>query len=399
MKVSKNKRILFYFVTMMYWFSMYTYVPILSPYVEDMGGSLFVVGLVIASYGFTQMLVRIPLGIWSDRLQKRKTFIIAGLVIATLSSLGFALTSNVWFVLGFRSLAGIAAASWVAFTVLFASYFNSDEAPRAMGVISFFTSLGQMFATTSGGFLADYYGWNAPFIVAAIVGVIGIVLATKLFETNTTTTANNPVTIHQLLSVGKERQILAVSVLAVLAQCVTFTTMFGFTPLHAVAIGASKSDLSILIFFSTIPNAIAGYISGGIIARKIGERNTVMIGFIIAAVCTIALPFTNSLSLLIITQAFNGFGQGLVMPVLMGLAIKTITEDRRASAMGFFQAIYSLGMFGGPFIAGWVGNAIGLSGGFIIIGFISVLAAVLARKWIVAKTTDIDPVLQKDRVI
>jgi len=174
--------------------------------------------------------------------------------------------------------------------------------------------------------------------------------------------------------------------------------MFGFTPLHAVAIGASKSDLSILIFFSTIPNAIAGYISGGIIARKIGERNTVMIGFIIAAVCTIALPFTNSLIMLIVTQAFNGFGQGLVMPVLMGLAIKTISEDRRASAMGFFQAIYSLGMFGGPFIAGWVGSAIGLSGGFILIGFISVIAAVLARKWIVAKAT-IDPILQKDRVI
>ena len=56
------KRILFYFVTMMYWFSMYTYVPILSPYVEHLGGSILVIGLVVGSYGFTQLLVRLPLG-------------------------------------------------------------------------------------------------------------------------------------------------------------------------------------------------------------------------------------------------------------------------------------------------------------------------------------------------
>ena len=119
----KSRKRLFYIVVMMYWFSMYTYVPILSPYVEHLGGSLFMIGLVIGSYGFTQLLVRIPLGIWSDRIGKRKVFIIAGIACAILSCLGMALTTNVWVVLGLRSLAGVAAASWVAFTVLFASYY------------------------------------------------------------------------------------------------------------------------------------------------------------------------------------------------------------------------------------------------------------------------------------
>lgn len=381
MDIKQKKRILFYLVTMMYWFSMYTYVPILSPYVEHLGGSLFVIGLVVASYGFTQMLVRIPLGIWSDRLKTRKSFIIIGVLLASISSLGLALTTNVWFVLGFRAIAGIAAASWVAFTVLFASYFKSDEAPRAMGIISFYTSIGQMLATTSGGFLAEYFGWNAPFIMGALIGLIGLCLALKIEEKRELNT-DSPINLKELLSVGKERLLLSVSILAVLAQCVTFTTMFGFTPLHAVSIGASKADLSILILLSTIPNAIAGYLSGELIVRKIGERSTVMIGFTIAAICTISLPFTSSFLVLVITQAANGFGQGMVMPVLMGLAIRTIAEERRASAMGFFQAIYSLGMFGGPFITGWIGNTIGLSAGFIIVGVISFIASLLTKKWI-----------------
>ena len=107
-----------------------------------------------------------------------------------------------------------------------------------------------------------------------------------------------------------------------------------------------------------------------------------MLGFLLAAICTISPPFTKTFALLLFTQAFNGFAQGLMFPVLMGLAIRSVSEDRRASAMGFFQAVYSLGMFGGPFIAGWIGGLAGLSGGFIIVGSMSLVGVFLALRWI-----------------
>ncbi|MEK3890475.1 MFS transporter [Bacillus sp. FSL K6-3431] len=378
--MKSSGKILFYVVTMMYWFSMYTYVPILSPYVEHLGGSIFMIGLVVGSYGFTQLLVRIPLGIWSDRIGKRKLFIIAGIACAVLSSLGLALTSNVWVIFGFRSLAGVAAASWVAFTVLFASYFDPDEAPKAMGIISFYTSMGQMAATTIGGFLAEYISWSAPFYMGALVGLIGLILALKLVE-QPAEVKKKPVEVKDLIKMGGEKLLLSVSLLAIIVQCITFTTMFGFTPLHAVTLGASNADLSILTLLSTLPNAIAGYMSGSFFVRRLGERQTILLGFLAAAICTIILPFTNSFTLLVITQAFNGFAQGLMMPVLMGLAIQSVSEERRASAMGFFQALYSLGMFGGPFIAGWIGEYASLSSGFIMIGCLSFIGAILCYKW------------------
>ncbi|MCR2822474.1 MFS transporter [Lederbergia panacisoli] len=379
---SKNK-VLFYFVTMMYWFSMYTYVPILSPYVEHLGGSIFMIGLVVGSYGFTQLLVRIPLGIWSDAIGKRKLFIIAGIACAVLSSIGLAMTTNVWAIFGFRSLAGVAAASWVAFTVLFASYFEPDEAPKAMGLISFYTSIGQMAATTLGGFLAEYISWTAPFYAGAFVGLLGLLLALKIVEMPAED--RKPVEIKELVKMGGEKLLLFVSLMAIIVQCITFTTMFGFTPLHAVSLGASNGDLSILTLLSTLPNAIAGYMSGTFFVRKFGEKRTILIGFLAAGLCTVLLPFTNSLLLLIITQAFNGFAQGLMFPVLMGLAIQSVSEERRASAMGFFQAIYSLGMFGGPFIAGWIGELASLATGFIIIGCLSFAGAFVTLKWMPSK--------------
>ena len=279
------------------------------------------------------------------------------------------------------SLAGVAAASWVAFTVLFASYFEPDEAPKAMGIISFYTSMGQMAATTIGGFLAEYISWSAPFYMGAVVGLLGLILAIKIVE-SPADTKKKPVEVKDLIKIGGTRLLLSVSLLAIIVQCITFTTMFGFTPLHAVSLGASKADLSILILLSTLPNAIAGYMSGSLFVRKYGERRTIMLGFLIAAVCTIILPFTNTFSFLVVTQAFNGFGQGLLIPILMGLAIRSVSEERRASAMGFFQAIYSIGMFGGPFIAGWIGDWASLSVGFVIMGSLSFIGALLTIKWI-----------------
>ncbi len=369
-----NKLGLFYAVTMMYWFAIYMYVPILGPYVEHLGGSLGMVGLVVGSYGFTQMLLRIPLGIYSDRLNRRRIFITIGLGLGLVSSLGMGLVSSPWLVFIFRSVAGGAAATWVTFTVLFSSYFAKEDAPKAMGVIVFYTSLGQMVATTLGGFAADLLGWSAPFIIGGVVGLVGLVLSTKIVEN--TATQSQPIEVKELLSVGKDRLLLSVAFLAILLQVLTFSTVYGFTPSYATAIGASKSELSILALLSALPAAFTSLKSGEW-AQRYGTRRVLVSAFVVFATFSALIPFAKSVSALYITQFLGGIGRGAIFPVLMGLSIRSIDSSKRATAMGFFQSIYSLGMFGGPVIVGVVGDAFGLAGGFYAVGAIGVLAAVM----------------------
>lgn len=364
---------LYYVVTMLYWFAIYTYVPLLSPYVSSLGGSLSTAGIIIGSYGFTQMLVRIPLGIWSDRLRRRKPFVIAGLVVGTLSSIGLALTHTAAWALVFRALAGVAAASWVVFTVLYASYQEDSHASRAMGVISFYTSVAQMAASVLGGLVANRYGWHAAFWAGAVGGCIGIVLAFGIREKAPDRDASG-IRISELLLVGRDKVVLGVSTLAILAQVITFSTMFGFTPKAATNLGASKSDLSWLSLASTLPNAIASIYGARSLVNRIGARRVVALGFGISTLFTAVIPFLHSLPLLYATQAFNGFGQGLCMPVLMGLSIHHVSQKQRATAMGFFQAIYSIGMFGGPALCGVIGDWFGLGGSFFAVSLISLIA-------------------------
>ena len=66
----------------------------------------------------------------------------------------------------------------------------------------------------------------------------------------------------------------------------------------------------------------------------------------------------------------------------MGLAIKSVPSERRATAMGFFQSIYALGMFAGPAVAGLMADSFGLSGAFYTAAAVMVVATVIAGGWL-----------------
>ena len=88
-----------------------------------------------------------------------------------------------------------------------------------------------------------------------------------------------------------------------------------------------------------------------------------------------------TLGVLIATQAVNGFGQGLHMPLLLGLAIRDVEQTGRATAMGLYQALYAVGMFSGPFLAGWLNGSWGLDSGFLFGAFAGFVAFVLVWHW------------------
>ncbi len=72
-----------------FWFSCYTYPSFFSAYVVNvLQAPEVTAGLILGSYGFMQMLLRIPLGVVSDVLQKRKAFVLIGFAASLASSAG-----------------------------------------------------------------------------------------------------------------------------------------------------------------------------------------------------------------------------------------------------------------------------------------------------------------------
>ncbi len=135
-EVSKYDHLFFIIITFIYWFSLYIYVPVFVEYLDFLGGSASLVGLIVGSYGIMQILLRLPIGIVSDKMKIRKPFIILGLVTAVISCFGFALTESLTFSFVSRVISGVTASMWVAFTVLYQAILSLRMRQRRWGIFN-----------------------------------------------------------------------------------------------------------------------------------------------------------------------------------------------------------------------------------------------------------------------
>ena len=134
----------------------------------------------------------------------------------------------------------------------------------------------------------------------------------------------------------------------------------------------------LLTTLSTLPGILASAMSGSVFVRKYGESKTVTFGFLALALSCAVIPSITNLNLLYLSQMVGGFARGSIFSLLMSLSIQSVESHKRATAMGFFQAIYGLGMFLGPILVGIISDLAGLSWGFWIVGIMGLVASFLA---------------------
>ena len=374
-----------YYVSMfLYWGALYVYSPILSVYAQSLGASFTTVGLVVGAYGFVQMWLRIPLGIWSDRLGRRLPFLYAGHFFNLVGCLGLALAPTPMYLIAFRGVLGISAATWVAFTVLFASYFPPDQSPKAMGVVTAINGISLIVVNGSGGQIAQMWGMGATFYAGAVLAAMGLIATVPIKEHRT---HRQPPTFRQIWRIITHPALMLIACITALNHYTFWATTFGFIPVHAANLGASKLTLGIIGVAALVPYTLTAPMNHHF-AVRLGENRAACVGIMVMAVTMLVVPLIHNIPLLAISQGVSGFGRGLVYPLLMGLSIREISGEDRATAMGVYQAVYAIGMFLGPTTAGVVADAVGLSGAFIIAGTVSVIAAAAALT-LMGRTNDL----------
>jgi len=366
-------------VTMLYWFSLYTYVPILPVYVSSLGASYKLVGLVVGSYGVTQLLLRIPKGILSDRWRKRKIFVVTAMGVSAISAIGMQLFPDVTALLVFRGLSGVAATAWVIMVVLFASYFSPAEAPKAYGIMNSVSFTGQVAGMFAGGLVAERWGWSAAFVLAAAGAMLGLILS--LFVRESVPKAGTPLRLVQVPSIVRNFHVLLAAVMAILVQLLVYGTVFGFVPLAARNLGATNFELGLLTTLSALPSIVASMLSGTWFVRRMGRQRTLCAGFLMLSVSVAVVPSLDSMTQLYGSQLIGGFGRGLVFPLLMALSVKSVGEETKATAMGVFQSLYAFGMFLGPVMVGFVGDMAGLNAGFWLCALVGLAGVGIAARY------------------
>ena len=360
-----------------FWMSLYFYVPFLPIHTLELGASNTVLGIVIASYAIGQMLLRIPVGIASDLIGRRRPFVLTAFIASSIGALGLMFAPSPFVLFLARSLTGVAGAGWVAITILYISYFDSSKTDRAMSWVLFVNAFGIVVATFVGGIIGEFYGGVSTFFAGFVSGLIGTILILLIKEPRQLNRA--AVSWTDFLRVGRNPLLLRISLIGILVHFVTFAVSFSFVPVYAVSIGATEFQNGLIAGAMFVFSAV-GNLATPKLAEKFGYRNTLVCGLFIIALSVAVIPLLDSPVLIMVSQAAGGLGRGMSQLILMTLVVLVVPGATRTTSMGIYQALYAIGMFAGPVAAGLVADFSGVLNVFWVCAVISFISCVIGVK-------------------
>lgn len=121
------------------------------------------------------------------------------------------------------------------------------------------------------------------------------------------------------------------------------------------------------------------------VVNRIGAQRMVYATFVVVALGLAGAAFAHSLPLLFVAQFCVGLSQGIGYPVLMGMSIRHVADGERTTAMGLHQAVYAIGMFGGPALSGVLADAMGIRPMFAVTAAACLVIGVIATRWLEPK--------------
>ena len=373
---SRNQQVIFFSTaTFFFWMALYVYSPILSVYSKSSGATLFMVGLIVASYSIPQLLLRVPIGILSNNRSRRKPILITGILLTSIGALGLGLVAHPWSIFFSRTVTGIGAATWVTFTIYFTSFYRKEESTKAIGVINTVQGVALVTASYAGGLIAQAQGYANTFFVAASLGIVAVA---ALVVSKTPIDIDVETSTPKHLSLSNAWLPLAiVCFMGILSQFAQWAGLFGFMPIYAAQIGATSADLGVITTLCLAATALASFFAVRLVKNR-GNSFTILLGALLLGGTLAIIPLIHSVTHLKLTMLVNGVGRGILSTILMALSIQTVAPQQRAMAMGIYQAAYAVGMILGPLTSGYLAQSQGLSAVFYLSAGMCMIVAAIA---------------------
>ncbi|MCE4047501.1 MULTISPECIES: MFS transporter [Bacillaceae] len=380
--IQRNQASLILWIVVFFWFAQYVYIPYQTTYLLLAHISSNVVGAIIGAYGISQLALRLPVGILADLSSNHKLFIILGTFFAgTASFFRILLPDETGFLIA-NILSGTASATWISFMVLYMSFFNKEAQTRATSKIIMANNTGILLAFVTSTFLYDTVGMMVICAFSLGAGLFACLLA---FFLRTTKPTNQPkVSVMELLQVLKDKNLLLYSCLALVQQGVQMATTMSFTNQVIQELGAKNMEIG----FSSIIYMISAVFFAKLASTKFLELLTkkqwIYSSFLLLGIYCLLVPQSSSVLMVCFLQLIPGMGTGILFSLLTSEALQSIPQQKRSTAMGFFQAVYAVGMTTFPIISGSVYEHVSMKAAFIFLAgtcFIAfIISLVFSRK-------------------
>lgn len=356
---------------------LFLILPVFALYAEELEGTTpLLIGVTLGAYGLSQALLQIPYGMVSDRLG-RKPVIAFGLVVFALGSALAAVSDSIYGVLAGRILQGAGAIAAVVMALL-ADLTREEHRTKAMAIIGMSIGASFAFSLVAGPIFAQWIGVDGIFWVIALLAIGGLVVLYTVVPTPVASKVHRdaepvPALLKSVLADG---QLLRLD-FGIMALHIMMTASFVVLPpvLRDYAMVAPERHW--LVYLPVLLASVIVMVPFIIYAEKKRRVKEVFIGAVVGLVVASLVLFGwhDSLAEIVLALIFFFAAFNLLEAMLPSLVARTVSPDRKGTAMGVYSSSQFLGAFIGGTMGGWLRGSVGPEGVFAF-------CAALALVWV-----------------
>lgn len=308
---------------------------------------------IAAAYGLVSMMMRFPTFFISDALKSRKLMFGAVTAILGLTSLWVILFPSYTSLYASSMAMGLGASMLALFNVTFSESFAEKQAMMSVSILSvaplmaeFLMSPFQYLTTAE-----EVKNYPRMWLISLVLSGVTLIFLTQLKEPKK---PGRTMTRQAFVAVASQRSIWVLSAVGVLVSFARFGLTGSNFVTYAQSIGMSPLMVAYVELIYSLFQLAAGVLAGLWFARKIGAKNTLLLGLGLSITFNIILLVSRHPTGLFLANGLSGFGYGLTYNSLIGLALQPFERKLREMSMGFFQTFFGLGIFFGDKVYAWM---------------------------------------------
>jgi MFS family permease len=354
--------------------------PVLPLYVTQLGGSPFLVGMVLACFAVSSVLVRPMVGHWCDRWNESKVMI-SGLLFQG-STILLCLIPFVGATMAANALRGI---GWGGLNTggysLLARIAPEARRGEASGLYSGVQSSSSILFPALALWLlhASFGGFAAVFVATAVFSFGGAALGTVM-------TRQLPVITRASAATDPERrwwrevfhfiepQILLPSMILGWLN-ISLPSITNFSVLYARELGITEFGVFFIVIGFT---SLLGRPMLGRLSDRIGRHRSVAAGFGFQLVSLLLMTFAGNLIGMILCGTLYMLGNAIGSSTALAFAVERADPQRRGKQMATFSVAYPLSYGVGSMITGSAVEAAGYTGMFYVMAAIQTAGLLFA---------------------
>jgi len=346
-----------------------------------LGTGACAVGIVEGAAETTASLLKMVSGYWSDKIRKRKPFVLFGYSLSSITKPLFAL-ANVWsFVLFIRVIERIGKGLRTApRDAIVAESCDENVRGKAYGFHRAMDGIGSVAGAMFAFLLLPILGYRNIFLFAFIPGVMAVFVVLFIKEKRVPLKKDT-----QAMSLRLSFKELPGNLrLFVIVSSIFALGHFGyaFLLLRAKNIGLADNMAILLYVIFYIVYSICT-VPSGILSDKIGRKPVLMAGYVLFALTSLGLIFASHIQGIVLSFVLYGIFYAMIDGAQRALVVDLAPKHLKATALGTFHTAIGLVALPGGYLAGVLWDKISPEATFIYgltLAIISLFLFTLVKK-------------------